>query len=86
MAVSLAPYGRRRSFPVVTMGPTEILLSGTVSALVGGASLVFDSIRVERLAIAPENRRWAMDFIKGPQPDTVVSRIDSVAPPKLARP
>lgn len=73
-AISLAPYAHRRVFPVVTMGPTEIHLAGEVQAIVGHASLVFDSIRVERLAIAPENQRWAMDFIRGPRPDTTIAK------------
>lgn len=72
--ISLAPYARRRVFPVVTSGPTEIHLVGEVRSLVGGATLVFDSIRVERLAIAPKNQRWATDFIRGPP-------IDSLNPP-----
>ena len=73
--ISLAPYARTRVFPVVTSGPTEIHLVGEVRSLVGGATLVFDSIRVERLAIAPKNRRWAADFIKGPPIDTLNTPI-----------
>jgi hypothetical protein len=73
-AISLAPYATTRVFPVVTMGPTEIRLLGEVRTLLGRPSLAFDSIRVERLSIAPENRRWAMDFIKGPPRYTPVAK------------
>lgn len=73
--ISLAPYARERVFPILTSGPTEIHLLGEVRSLVGGATLVFDSIRVERLAIAPQNRRWAADFIKGPPIDTLSTPI-----------
>jgi hypothetical protein len=73
-AISLAPYARTRVFPVLTRGPTEIHLVGEVRALLGNPSLTFDSIRVERLAIAPENRRWAMDFMTGPPKDTLITK------------
>jgi hypothetical protein len=69
--VSLPPYERVKTFPVVTYGPTEIHLLGLVSSALGGASLVFDSIHAERLRIAPQNLRWARDFILGPPKDTV---------------
>jgi hypothetical protein len=73
-AISLSPYALNRRFPVLTVGPTEIQLAGEVREILGSASLVFDSIRVERLAIAPENRQWAMDFIKGPRRDTLITK------------
>jgi hypothetical protein len=66
--ISLSPLVTTRVFPVLTVGPNEIRLLGEVRSLVGGASLVFDSIRVERLAIAPENRQWAVNFVTGPRP------------------
>jgi hypothetical protein len=70
--ISLAPYATKRTFPVVTVGPTEIHLVGGVAQIVGNASLVFDSIRVERLSIAGANRRWAADFVRGPiNPDSL---------------
>ena len=71
--ISLAPYATMRAFPVLTTGPTEIHLVGEVRSLVGGATLVFDSIRVERLALAPENRQWAIDFVRGPAKDTLMT-------------
>jgi len=74
LPISLAPYGRKRVFPIVTRGPTDIHLTGEVRSIIGSPSLVFDSIRVERLAIAPENKRWALDFAKGPQKDTLTSK------------
>lgn len=64
--ISLSPLVTKRAFPVLTVGPNEIRLLGEVRSLVGGASLVFDSLRVERLAIAPENRQWAVNFVTGP--------------------
>jgi hypothetical protein len=73
-AISLAPYARKRVFPVLTMGPTEIHLLGEVRSLVGGATLVFDSIRVDRLSVAPQNRRWAVDFIAGPRKDSLMAK------------
>jgi hypothetical protein len=72
--ISLAPYAQQRVFPIVTNGPTEIRLVGEVRTIFGGASLVFDSIHVERLALAPENQRWALDFIKGPPLDTLPAK------------
>jgi len=71
--VSLAPYALQRVFPVVAVGPTEIRLLGEVRTILGNASLVFDSLRVERLALAPENRRWALDFVKG-RKDTLITK------------
>jgi hypothetical protein len=68
--ISLSPHSTRRTFPVLTVGPSEIRLLGEVRSLVGGATLVFDALRVERLAIAPENQRWAVNFITGPRPNT----------------
>ena len=58
-------------FPIVTVGPTELHLLGEVRSIIGGARLVFDSIRVTRLALSAENRQWARDFIAGPRPDTL---------------
>ena len=83
-AISLAPYAHQRAFPIVTTGPTQILpcryRAGAHRWRVTGVRL----LRVVRLAVAPENQRWAMDFIKGPRPDTVVARPDSLAaPPKF---
>ena len=64
--ISLSPLVTKRVFPVLTVGPNEIRLLGEVRSLVGGASLTLDSLRVERLAIAPENRQWAVNFVTGP--------------------
>lgn len=64
--ISLAPYETMKSFPVVTVGPSEIRMIGSIESLIGGQSLVFDSIHVERFRIAPQNMRWAADFIIGP--------------------
>lgn len=72
--ISLSPHSTRRTFPVLTVGPSEIRLLGEVRSLVGGATLVFDSLRVERLAIAPENQRWAVNFITGPRANTPAAR------------
>jgi hypothetical protein len=72
--ISLAPYAVKRTFPILTVGPTEIHLVGEVRTIFGSAALVFDSLRVERLAIASENQRWALDFVKGPRPDTLITK------------
>ena len=71
--LSLAPYETTRIFPVLTVGPGEVHVRGAVVALLGHASLVFDSIRVERIRIAPENMRWATDFTIGPPRVPVVT-------------
>lgn len=69
--VSLPPYEREKAFPIVALGPSDIRLLGEVQSILGGASLVFDSIRVERLRLAPQNARWARDFIVGPPKDSI---------------
>jgi len=74
MAVSLSPYAVKRQFPVVTVGPTEIQLAGEVRTILGGTTLVFDSLRVERLDVAPENHRWAMDFVRGARRDSLLTK------------
>ena len=71
--LSLAPYETTRIFPVLTVGPGEVHVRGAVVSLLGHASLVFDSIRVERIRIAPENMRWATDFTIGPPRVPVVT-------------
>jgi hypothetical protein len=71
--VSLAPYATEKRFPVIAVGATSFTLVGEVVSIVGGATLAFDSIRVDRLQLSPANQRWARDFIAGPprfNPDT----------------
>jgi hypothetical protein len=63
--VSLAPYATEKVFPVVTNGPTQVRLTGAVASITRTGSLVFDSIRVERLRISPRNDYWARAFVHG---------------------
>jgi hypothetical protein len=72
--VSLAPYETEKRFPVIAVGANKIVtLRGEVFSIVGGPTLAFDSMHVERIALSPANYRWARDFIVGPpvfNPDT----------------
>jgi hypothetical protein len=63
--VSLAPYATEKVFPVVTNGPTQVRLTGAVASITRTGTLVFDSIRVERLRISPRNDYWARAFVHG---------------------
>jgi hypothetical protein len=63
--VSLAPYATKKVFPVVTNGPTQVRLTGAVASITRTGTLVFDSIRVERLRISPRNDYWARAFLHG---------------------
>jgi hypothetical protein len=74
LPISLAPYETEKAFPVVTYGPTQIRLLGSVQSITPGASLVFDSIRAERIGLSPRNRRWAQSFIRGPIADTTAGK------------
>lgn len=71
--VSLAPYETEKRFPVIAVGNKTFTLLGEVVSIAPGAKLVFDSLHVEALDLAPANYRWARDFITGPprfNPDT----------------
>jgi hypothetical protein len=72
--VSLAPYETEKVFPIVTSGPTEIRLTGAVASITRTGSLVFDSIRIDRLRISPRNEYWARAFVHGFVPDTSTAR------------
>lgn len=61
--ISLAPYDSVRSFPVIASGRAPILLNGHVQALLGGATLRIDSVRVERIPLSAPNTAWLADIL-----------------------
>ena len=67
VTLSLAPYETRRVFPVLVDSSTDIHLLGEALSLIGRPRLFFDSIRVVRIRIAPENLPWVRDFVTGPK-------------------
>jgi len=77
VTISLSPYETRRVFPVLVDSAADIRLLGDAVSLIGSPKLVFDSIRVERLRIAPENLAWARDFAKGPKVPVGLTAADT---------
>lgn len=67
-AISLAPYETERTFPVIVRGTSQVGLRFSTIALVGGARLIVDSLRVSEVRIPAEASRWARNF-SGPRPN-----------------
>lgn len=61
--VSLAPYDTERSFPVVLRGGTPITVQARIASLLGGATLMLDSVRIKQVPISRMNELWVRDFV-----------------------